>query len=227
MILDVVTHDAAAELDTRTVQLSGKRAEKREVQTQRIMDAAKKCFVRSGFRGASMHEICAEAGMSPGALYRYFPSKESIIEAISETQRREELGILARMGDGPTLMDGFMSAVMAHIRHVHSSGFGPLFTEIRAESLRNETVRDCCLKSESQFIEAFGYFIQEAKAQGLIDPIADTKTLIPVMMAMGEGIIFSNLDEQGLDAEKLEPFLRAIAESLLRPTASKPLKKAK
>jgi TetR/AcrR family transcriptional regulator, repressor for uid operon len=227
MNLDVLTRSQARELETISAQPSGKRAEKREVQTQRIMDAAKKCFVRSGFRGASMHEICAEAGMSPGALYRYFPSKESIIEAISETQRREELAILARMGDGPDLMEGFMSAVMAHITHVHSSGFGPLFTEIRAESLRNETVRDCCLRSESQFIEAFGHFLHEAKAQGLIDPIADTNTLIPVIMAMGEGIIFSNLDEQGFDAKKLEPFLRAIAESILRPTAPKSPKKAK
>lgn len=225
MNLDVLTRDDVAEMENKSTQQSGRRAEKREVQTQRIMDAAKKCFVRSGFRGASMHEICAEAGMSPGALYRYFPSKESIIEAISETQRREELAILAQMGDGPTLMDGFMSAVMAHIRHVHASGFGPLFTEIRAESLRNETVRECCLKSESQFIEAFGSFIQEAKAQGLIDPISDTKTLIPVMMAMGEGIIFSNLDEHGLNAEKLEPFLRAIAVSILRPTPLKILRK--
>jgi TetR/AcrR family transcriptional regulator, repressor for uid operon len=226
MNFDVVPHSDTAEAGAIQVQPSGKRAEKREVQTLRIMDAAKKCFVRSGFRGASMHEICAEAGMSPGALYRYFPSKESIIEAISETQRREELAILARMGDGPDLMEGFMSAVMAHIRHVHASGFGPLFTEIRAESLRNDTVRDCCMKSESQFMEAFARFLQEAKARGLIDPISDTKTLIPVMMAMGEGIIFSNLDEQGFDADRLEPFLRAIAGSILRPTTIQSPKKA-
>ena len=59
------------------------RAERREAQTVRILDAAKKCFVRSGFQGASMHDICKEAEMSPGALYRYFPSKEAIIEAIA------------------------------------------------------------------------------------------------------------------------------------------------
>jgi TetR/AcrR family transcriptional regulator, repressor for uid operon len=219
MTLETLTHHFDAEPDAKSVQTSGKRAENREIQTQRIMEAAKKCFVRSGFRGASMHEICAEAGMSPGALYRYFPSKESIIEAISESQRREELAILARMGDGPTLLEGFMSAVMAHIRHVHASNFGPLFTEIRAESLRNETVRACCLKSECQFVEAFGVFVEAATAQGLIRPIADTKTLIPVMMAMGEGVIFSNLPDQGIDADKLEPFLRAIAVALLRPVS--------
>ena len=44
-----------------------------------ILGAAQRCFVRSGFHGASMQDICAEAGMSPGNLYRYFPSKEALI----------------------------------------------------------------------------------------------------------------------------------------------------
>src|SRR5262245_17106399 len=44
-----------------------------------ILAAAQRCFVRSGFHGASMQDICAEAGMSPGNLYRYFPSKEALI----------------------------------------------------------------------------------------------------------------------------------------------------
>ena len=41
-----------------------------------ILAAAQRCFARSGFHGASMQDICAEAGMSPGNLYRYFPSKD-------------------------------------------------------------------------------------------------------------------------------------------------------
>jgi TetR/AcrR family transcriptional repressor of uid operon len=40
-----------------------------------ILAAAERCFVRSGFHQASMHEICIEAGMSPGNLYRYFPPR--------------------------------------------------------------------------------------------------------------------------------------------------------
>ena len=47
-----------------------------------ILDAAQRCFARSGFHGASMQEICAEAGMSPGNLYRYFPSKEALIASM-------------------------------------------------------------------------------------------------------------------------------------------------
>src|SRR4029077_2182058 len=54
-----------------------------------ILAAAQHCFVRSGFHQTSMQEICAEAGMSPGNLYRYFPSKESLIAGIAERDRAE------------------------------------------------------------------------------------------------------------------------------------------
>jgi TetR/AcrR family transcriptional repressor of uid operon len=69
-------------------KLFGKRARNREAQEERILTAAMNCFIRSGFRGASMNEICSEAGMSPGALYRYFPSKEAIIEKIAPIASR-------------------------------------------------------------------------------------------------------------------------------------------
>jgi AcrR family transcriptional regulator len=52
-----------------------------------ILSAAQRCFVRAGFHGASMQDICAEAGMSPGNLYRYFPSKEALIAGIAERDR--------------------------------------------------------------------------------------------------------------------------------------------
>ena len=54
-----------------------------------ILDAAQRCFVRNGFHQTSMQQICAEAGMSPGNLYRYFPSKESLIAGIAERDRAE------------------------------------------------------------------------------------------------------------------------------------------
>jgi TetR/AcrR family transcriptional repressor of uid operon len=78
-------------------KLFGKRAQNREVQEARILEAATNCFVRAGFRGASMNDICSEAGMSPGALYRYFPSKESLIEAIVAGHRKASAEILDRM----------------------------------------------------------------------------------------------------------------------------------
>ncbi|WP_237564156.1 TetR/AcrR family transcriptional regulator [Actinomyces sp. 432] len=55
----------------------------RDRQTARIVAAAEACFSRSGFDGASMDEIIAEAGMSSSTVYRYFPQgKESLVRAV-------------------------------------------------------------------------------------------------------------------------------------------------
>ena len=56
---------------------------------QHILDAAERCFGRDGFHRTTMHDICREAGVSPGALYVYFDSKEALIAGIAERDRAE------------------------------------------------------------------------------------------------------------------------------------------
>ena len=59
-----------------------------------ILDAAERSFCRSGFHRATMHDVAAEAGMSPGNLYRYFPSKDALVAGLCERDRaRPEPGI--------------------------------------------------------------------------------------------------------------------------------------
>jgi AcrR family transcriptional regulator len=53
----------------------------KEDRRSEILEAARRCVARSGFHQTSMHDICTEAGMSPGNLYRYFPSKEAALLA--------------------------------------------------------------------------------------------------------------------------------------------------
>src|SRR5918999_3153281 len=50
---------------------------------RQILDAALVCFSRSGFHQTSMQQIFEEAGLSPGAVYRYFKSKDDIVAAIA------------------------------------------------------------------------------------------------------------------------------------------------
>lgn len=53
----------------------------------RILDAAEEVFARAGFHAATMNDVAAEAGMSPGNLYRYFANKDTIIAGIAERDR--------------------------------------------------------------------------------------------------------------------------------------------
>lgn len=49
-----------------------------EARRQSILAAATKLFSQKGIAAATMAEIAAEAGISPGAIYRYFENKEEL-----------------------------------------------------------------------------------------------------------------------------------------------------
>ncbi|MBY8821904.1 TetR/AcrR family transcriptional regulator [Sphingomonas colocasiae] len=70
---------------------------------QHIVDAAMRQFEKQGFGGASVDDICAEAGISKGALYTHFPSKEAIMLALigqrGDTYRAINASSLAELED--------------------------------------------------------------------------------------------------------------------------------
>src|SRR5581483_10690212 len=69
---------------------------RKDARRRQILEAAVRCFARDGFQGATIPDICAEAGLSVGAVYGYFASKDAIIAALAESGRR---GTAALIGD--------------------------------------------------------------------------------------------------------------------------------
>ena len=194
------------------------RAERRDQQTQRILDAAKACFVRSGFQGASMQQICAECGMSPGALYRYFPSKEAIVEAICEADREDDMNCFGSLRGAVSAVDGIVDAAIAHITHTHEKGSAPLFAEMRSESMRNKSIRDTVEGHKHGVAEMIVPLLASAVERGEINPPVDLQTLMAVIMSVGEGMALNDLPARGIPIDKLRTIVRAMVIGMLRPT---------
>jgi AcrR family transcriptional regulator len=57
---------------------------KRESRRQQVLDAALACFSENGFHQTGMADIVRRSGMSHGAVYGYFQSKDDIIEALAD-----------------------------------------------------------------------------------------------------------------------------------------------
>ena len=194
------------------------RAERRDQQIQRILEAAQACFVRSGFQGASMQQICAECGMSPGALYRYFPSKEAIVAAICEADREDDMTCFGVFRDATSALDGLVAGAMAHITHTHKKGSAALFAEMRSESNRNATIRETVDSHKQEVAGMIAPLIEGAMARGEIDPPVDPQTLMAVLMSVGEGIAINDLPARGIPLDQIEAALRAMLVGMLRPT---------
>src|SRR5690349_23010234 len=80
----------------------------------RILDAAERCFARAGFHRTTMQDVAAEAGMSPGNLYRYFPSKDAIVAGLTERDRSRLVRDFGAFDSGADFM-----AVFAEIGRKH------------------------------------------------------------------------------------------------------------
>lgn len=197
--------------------LRPKRSERREAQIERIIDAARECFTQSGFHGASMQDICAAAGMSPGALYRYFPSKESLIEAISAIHRQEDARIIMSMGENPSVLEGLIKAFMAQIRHAHESGFAPLMAEIFVEGQRNPALQKTCNMSMDQARQMLRANLERGVLQGEISPLIGLDKLLDMMMAMGHGLLTHDLPSKGMSLDDIEAVVRAMVVAVLTP----------
>src|SRR5882724_3880924 len=53
-----------------------------EARPDEVLDAALELFVEKGFAATRVEDIAGRAGLSKGAVYLYFPSKEAILEGL-------------------------------------------------------------------------------------------------------------------------------------------------
>src|SRR5207302_2605264 len=86
-----------------------------------------------------MHDICAEAGMSPGNLYRYFRSKEALMAGIAERDRAE----VAQQFASVDLAHGFFAVLEGMARHHFAENRARqvlLCTEVRSEARCNPDI---------------------------------------------------------------------------------------
>src|SRR5262249_6417178 len=100
-----------------------------------ILDAARACFRERGFRQTTIEEICAEARVSPGALYRYFDAKTDIIAAIALDARAEAEALLGHLASAEALIDALAELARAFFEAF--DGDGALLADIWAEAARD------------------------------------------------------------------------------------------
>jgi AcrR family transcriptional regulator len=184
-----------------------------------IVSAATKVFARKGCAVATMQDVAFEAGLSVGALYRYFPGKDDLISAVFEGIARRTGSLFGRAGEGA----GSPGEVLRNA--------GLILEERLMEQLtRDETVlvlegiladaRDsvASLGSGRQLRDAYVYLterlFQQAQSDGVLDPAIDARGLASLFVSLMVGIHILRL-EFG-EALELRPLLSAVDEMLLR-----------
>jgi AcrR family transcriptional regulator len=179
-----------------------------------ILEAAARCFARAGFHGASMQDICAEAAMSPGNLYRYFRSKEEIIAAICERDRAIAAEGFAMVNRAPDFWSAF--AELAHYHFVERSTDDiAICAEVFAESRRNPEIARLNQQFDSDVKQWMGDLLRQAAARGDIHPQTDIEAAVAMLMVMADGLFWRRAIEPSFDAAAVLPLFLATTKHML------------
>lgn len=179
-----------------------------------ILDAAERCFARSGFHQASMQEICAEAGMSPGNLYRYFPSKEALIAGISERNRADAAASFAQVTQAPDFFEGLAGLARHHLVERSDAEVG-LCAEIMSESRRNPEVTRLYQEIETEIKGRIADMLRLAVERGEIRADLDIDAAASVLMVLGDGMSWRRAVEKGFDVERVLPLILQMVRCML------------
>lgn len=102
-----------------------------------IIQAAERLFYSNGFHGTSTDRICSEAGVSTRTLYRYFPSREALTEAVMAARQSRFFGGLYAP-DHPQAIEQLFTELARWTREYGADGcfFLKAWGEYAQESVR-------------------------------------------------------------------------------------------
>ena len=161
-----------------------------EARRAQILDAAEAVMARQGVHGATLSHIRAEAGVSSGALYHYFKSKEDIVAGIRERSLAGDEAVYDQVRQRPSAKEALIELAESGLVLNHGS---PNNTDARlavmlwAEALINERV----LETQMRLMDP-GWAItievaERAVEEGDLRPDIDVEALAAVFVALSLG----------------------------------------
>ncbi|GAA3949179.1 TetR/AcrR family transcriptional regulator [Actinomadura viridis] len=187
-----------------------------ERRRRQILDAARACFIRKGVHETSMQDIFAEAGLSAGAVYRYFKSKNEIIEAITSTTIGDLHLFLAELvqADPVLPLDELMER-MARRAAALSGENGTIRLAPQAWSLAmydpdlHVYVHDNIVKLRAYWVA----YTERCVAAGLMPPGTDVEATGKTLFGVLPGFILQRLLLGDIEPEELRRGLRAVVDA--------------
>lgn len=183
---------------------------------EHILDAAEVCFARAGFHRTTMHDICREAAISPGALYVYFSSKEDLIAGIAERDRAEFAERFDELSTAPDFMQA-LEALGQHYFDEEPAYKRTMCVEIGLESTRNPKVGEIYRSVDQHVQDCFEKLFARLADEGRIAPDVDIPTLAKLFSVIGDGLFWHRAVDPDFDAKTVVPATMKLIAKLLNP----------
>ncbi len=176
-----------------------------EAMREQILEGGRRAFIAGGFRGTSVPSIAAEAGVSVGLIYRYFPSKEELFLELCISGTPAELEELAEHLapiDDPVerltvAIDSYFDALLQAIG-------APLVLQALAAAPADERIRTALRRRGDDLRGFSAAFVRDAIVRGELPADADVDEIAAATTMLLDGALVA-VAEQGdaLDRDEI------------------------
>jgi AcrR family transcriptional regulator len=172
----------------------------------RIVEVAREVFREQGY-DASLDEVARRAGVGPGTLYRHFPKRENLIDAIMQSwvDRVNEAADKALAHEGPPrdLLVGWFEAYVALIS-LHKGGPAKITCAMGDES---SPIRTKCQALTAATDRVVGRLREDGALRDHVDAVQVCRLV---------GGVATVADQGDLDEAAVRPLLEVVADGMLR-----------
>jgi len=189
-------------------------------KAQQILGAAARCIARDGYRGASIAAICKEAGISPGHLYHYFPSKEEILVALTSIGLERFAERFAEMMKSDDAIGALTAEIVRHKgkkRDPQAQVMSRLVLEMLVEADRNPVIARIVRKSSAALRALLMDFIRNGQRRGQIDPELDPAVTAGMLLSVMDGMRTLTIRDPNADINRGLDMLNTLITRLLSP----------
>jgi len=165
-----------------------------------ILKAAERAFVRFGFHAATMGQVAEEAAMSPGNLYRYFPSKEAIVEGLCARNQEERVANFRSLADSPNIFEALSTSLKLHLLSCPPEK-ARMMLEVWAEGSRSPRIADIGRMVDRDVRAGLIEIFDAAKANGEASPAMDSLFAARLVFTLVSGLFKRLAHETNFDLE--------------------------
>jgi TetR/AcrR family transcriptional regulator, transcriptional repressor for nem operon len=167
---------------------------------RRMIETAGRRFKSDGFDGSGISTLVADAGLTNGAFYGHFASKDDLIAAVVAQQLADQAARLESLPKGPASLAAFLRAYLSATHRDDMAGGCPSAALLEEIGRCDDVTREAYTDGVRRIIDAFARLLDTGDAHDATERAIALVTLLTASLQLARAVTDRDLSDRVLTA---------------------------